>query len=228
MKTIVAAVAVLALFASTAFAQYAPEVLRVKGDPKIMKKGADAWASCKENMSVVDGDRIKTSKDELVVIGFVENRKNIVRVGGDSEVVMIDGLEPDYTISLMNGELLILLLSLPQDSNFVVSTPAGVSSARGTGWRALTDDKASTFEAYDNSIYVKGVYADGKPMEYGMVVNMGYSTVVKRSGPPAPVQRLIPGDVDRWNAWRDEVKYIQLRMTAGDGTQKIDDLIRKK
>jgi hypothetical protein len=227
-KIVVLTVIVILAFAACAFAQYVPEVLRVKGDPQIMKKGADTWASCKEKTAVEDGDRIKTSKDEVVVIGFVENRKNIIRVGGDSEVVMIDGLEPSYIVELLNGEALALLLSLPQDSNFEVRTPAGVSSARGTGWRALTDGETATFEAYDNSIYVKGVYADGKPMEYGIFVNMGYKTVVKKLEQPAPVQRLTPEDIDRWNAWRDEVKYIQLRLTASGGTEKIDDLIRKK
>jgi hypothetical protein len=228
IKTAVLAAIVIFAACSCAFAQYMPEVLRVKGDPKIMKKGSGTWTSCKADSKVADGDRIKTAKDEVVVVGFVENRKNIVRIGSDSEAVITDGTEPDYAVDLLNGEAMALLLNLPQDSQFEVRTPAGIAYAHGTGWKSITDGKVSTFEAYDNSIYVRGVYADGRPMDNPTFINMGYKTTVNRLALPAPVQRISPPDIDRWNAWRDEVKYIQLRMTASGGTEKIDDLIRKK
>jgi len=211
MKTIVIAVAAIALFASCAFAQYAPEVLSVKGDPKIMKKGSASWAGCAAKTAVADGDRIKTAKGEEVVVGFVQDRKNIIKIGGDSEAVVMSGREPVYEINLLSGEAMALVMSLPEDSEFIIRTPAGLSVARGTGWRSVTDGATATFEAYDNTIYVKGIDADGVAMENETFVDMGYKTVVKKLEQPGPVQKLSPEDIDRWNAWRDGVKDLQAK-----------------
>jgi hypothetical protein len=200
----VVAVAVLA-FCVCAFAQYAPEVIKVTGDPKIMKKGADQWVSCKLKMNVGNGDKIRTAKDDSVEIGFVDNRKNLVKVGGDSEVVVVKGDDP-YLVELINGEALALLMSLPEDSTFEVRTPTGVSGARGTGWRSATDGQRSSFEAYDNTIYVKGLNPDGSVMEEETDVDMGYKTTVERFEKPGRIEKLTEREMERWNSWRDDVK----------------------
>lgn len=213
MKTFVIAIAVIALFASCAFAQFAPEVLRVRGDAQIMKKGASDWIAITEKMNVNDGDTIKTGQDGVVAVGFVENRKNLVRVGKDSEVVITDGIAPDFSVKLVRGEAIALVLSLPQNSMFEIATIAGVSRARGTGWRAKIDGDTATFEAFDNSITARGLYADGSLMFESTFVNMGYmTTVTKFSAPITPV-RIPPADMDLWNTWRDEVKDIMAKST---------------
>lgn len=202
---------VIALFiCSCAFAQYSPEVIKVTGDPKIMKQGSDKWASCKLNMAVGNGDKIRTAKADSVEIGFVEDRKNLVKVGADSDVVVLSGRNP-YLVELVSGEAMALLMSLPEDSTFEVRTPTGVSGARGTGWRSLTDGKKSTFEAYDNTIYVKGVNPDGSVMEEETLVDMGYKTVVDRFEKPGLVERLTDREMQRWNEWRDDVKNREAR-----------------
>lgn len=207
IKAIVAlsVVMAVALFPACAFAQYAPEVLKITGDPKIMKKAQAAWTSASVKMALSDGDRIKTAKGESIEIGFIDNRKNLIRIGGDTDAIIVSGQNP-YTVELINGEVAVLLMGLPEDSVFQVKAPTGISVARGTGWRSLTDGKTSTFEAYDNTIYVKGINADGSIMEYETFVDMGYKTVVGRYQSPGTVEKLTSQDIDRWNVWRNEVK----------------------
>jgi hypothetical protein len=190
---------------SCAFAQYAPEIIKVTGEPKIMKKGSDKWVGCKLNMAVNNGDKIKTVKGDSLEIGFAEHGKNLVKIGSSSDVVVISAQDP-YRVDLINGEAMALLTNLPENSIFEVRTPTGVSGARGTGWRSLTDGKKSAFEAYDNTIYVKGVNADGSVMEEETLVDMGYKTVVERLEKPGLVEKLTDRDMERWNTWRDEVK----------------------
>lgn len=211
MKKLIAAVAVLALLASSAFAQFAPEVVRVRGDAQIMKSGASEWTPVTEKMNIADGDRIKTGKDGVVAVGFVENRKNLVRVGKDSEVVITDGIAPNFSVKLVRGDAIALVLSLPENSVFEIATIAGVSRARGTGWRAKIDGDIATFEAFNNSISVNGLYADGSLMLESTFVNMGYMTTVKKFSAPVTSVRIPPADVDLWNTWRDEVKDIMAK-----------------
>ena len=212
MKKAALAAVVLALaFCACAFAKYAPEVLKVTGDVKVMKKDAAGWTAAAEKMSVSDGDRFRTAADGSVVIGFVLGRKNIAIIGPDTEAVVASGREPTYTIDLQKGEATLLILNLPESSTFEVTTPAGVGGAKGTGWRVLTDGDVSTFEAYDNTIYVKGLYADGSVTEDTTFVDMGYKTTVRKLQIPGPVEKLAPADMDRWNAWRDEVMDLQAK-----------------
>lgn len=202
-----------AFFTTSLFAQYVPEVLFVRGDPQIMKKGADRWTGCKVKMAVNDGDRIRTSKDESVEVGFVELRKNIVKIGADSDVVVVSGQDP-YLINILNGETMALLAGLPKGSNFQIKTPTGLSGARGTGWRSITDGIRSTFESYVNAIYVKGIDRSGKPMDEELIVDRGYKTTVNQFEAPERVERLMAEDFDRWNAWRDEVNSRSIGESA--------------
>jgi hypothetical protein len=206
-------IAVSIVLCSGAFAQYTPEVVRVKGSPKIMKSGMSSWSDCKEGLLLGNGDRIKTAKEDAVTVGFVQDRKNIIKICPDSEAVIASGQEPVYVVDLLSGEAMALLLSLPEKSTFAVKTPTGVSVAKGTGWKSITDGLVSTFEAYDNSIYVKGLYADGTAMDNEIFVDMGYKTVVKKLMQPEPIQRLAPEDIDRWNAWRDELENKEAKST---------------
>jgi hypothetical protein len=97
-------------------------------------------------------------------------------------------------------------MSLPEDSTFEVRTPTGVSGARGTGWRSATDGQRSSFEAYDNTIYVKGLNPDGSVMEEETDVDMGYKTTVERFEKPGRIEKLTEREMERWNSWRDDVK----------------------
>jgi hypothetical protein len=211
MKKLICIAAVLTLLASSAFAQFAPEVLRVRGDAQIMKSGASEWVAVTEKMNVANGDKIKTGSDGVVAVGFVQSRKNLVRIGNNTEAVLTSGDMPVYSINLIRGDVRVLLLSLPQDSEFKIMTSAGVSTARGTGWRVVADGDTSIFEAFDNSIYVNGLYADGSVMLEAKFLNMGYKTTVNKFSAPGPVEKIPSADVDLWDEWRDEVRDIMAK-----------------
>ena len=211
MKKLIAVVAVLTLLASPAFAQFAPEVVRVRGEAMIMKSGAAEWAPVTEGINIANGDTIKTGNDGMVAVGFVENRKNLIRIGKNTEAVIESGNMPVYSVNLIRGDVIAFVLSLPQDSTFQITTSDGISTATGTGWRAVTEGDGSTFEAFDNSITVNGIYADGSLIMATTFVNMGYMTTVKKLSAPGPVMKIPPADIDLWNAWRDEVKDIMAK-----------------
>ncbi len=193
------------IFCVSAWAQYVPEVVALKGNPKIMKRGADAWVSCSVGFSVHNGDRIKTAAGETVDIGFVEDRVNVLRLGGESELVVINGQAP-YVVELVKGDVMASIPSLPEESSFEVWTAVGISGAKGTGWKSWTDGTRSVFEAYENTIYVKSIGPDGRPVDEDFFVDMGYRTTIEKLGNPTEVVRLLPEDFDAWNAWTSEVK----------------------
>ncbi|MFA6610369.1 MAG: FecR domain-containing protein, partial [Candidatus Omnitrophota bacterium] len=114
------------------------KIVHVKGEPKMMKAGSSDWNVCKYGMTIGNGDRVKTVKDEAVEISFSDKRDNVIKVEGDSDVYVAKSDSP-YSINLVNGSIMTLLNNLPKDSKFEVRTPAGLSGARGTGWRSATD-----------------------------------------------------------------------------------------
>lgn len=216
------------------FAQYAPQIQVVKGTPKILKKDTSSWSDCKVRMDIGNGDRIRTGKDESVEIGFVDLRQNVVKIGSNSDVVIVSGQDP-YLIDILSGETMALLANLPEGSSFQIKTPTGLSGARGTGWRAFTDGiSSSVFEAYLNAIYVQGIDASGNPMDE-IVLDSGYKTFVDKFMAPGRLERLTAQDYDRWNTWREEVNNRAMQRSAygasgssggtGSGTQGMLDKV---
>lgn len=197
-------------FAISAMAQSqdAVKVILVKGSPKIIKAGTSEWADCKVDMPIDSGDRIKTSGGEAVEISFKRDNSNVIKIDENSDMLVKKNQAP-YSIELLNGEVMSLIRKLPKNSTFEVRTPAGVSGARGTGWRSHTDGARSTFAAFERSIYTKGIDASGKDMEGELIVRSGWRTTLERFEKPERLEKLSAKDFERWNGWKEGVEKRQ-------------------
>ncbi len=180
------------------------KVIYIQGMPKIMKAGSTEWNDCKTGMAMDNGDRVKTMKDEAVELSFSDTRDNVIRVEGDSDVYVTKGEDP-YIIKLANGAVMALLNNLPKNSKFEVRTPAGLSGARGTGWRSSTDGVRSTFDAYERSIYVSGIDASGNESGDSLVVDSGFRASVEKFERPGALEKLSDKDMERWNSWKADL-----------------------
>jgi hypothetical protein len=99
-----------------------------------------------------------------------------------------------------------LLKSLPSGSTFEVKTPAGVSGARGTGWRSDTDGRRATFAAFENKIYVAGIDRAGNRMAGELTVESGMKTMVDRFEAPSRLERITEREMNQWNDFKKDVE----------------------
>lgn len=233
-KTILT-VLIFSLFIFSGIAECKNEVklILVKGEPKIMKRGTDTWNTCKVNIPVENGDRIKTSKNEAVEISFSDNSAKVVKIEENSDV-FIKKCDAPYSIELLNGSAMALLQNLPKGSTFEIRTPAGLSGARGTGWSVTVNELKAIFKAFENFIYVKGIDASGNEIEGELVVRSGWQTIVDMFAKPGALEELAAGDFDKWNEWKKDLlkRLEELRQKgfreAGQIENKIQELEDRK
>ena len=228
---VILTVSFLALAGSPVFCQSQASVIFVKGDPEIMKDGKSGWEACSAGIAIDNGDRVKTMKDQMVEISFLNDKSNIVRIEGDSDV-FIRKSEAPYYIELLNGSAMAMITKLPKKSTFEIATPVGLSGARGTGWRASTDGRASIFQAFEHFIYVNGYDRAGKP-KGSLLIRGGWQTLLNRFETPQRLEKLSANDLARWNDWKRDlgsrVNEISQRLErAGALEGRLGELQSKK
>ncbi len=182
----------------------AVKVMFLQGEPKINKVNTDAWAICRKDMVIDNGDKIKTERGEFVELSFSGDNSKIVRIGENSDTV-IRKKEAPYSIELLRGHILAHIKNLPAGSTFEVRTPVGISGARGTGWESDTDGQRATFAAHEESIYARGIDQAGNAMEGELIVSEGWKTDVERFEKPSEIERLSAAEMDRWDGWKESI-----------------------
>jgi len=210
--------AIMVLCSNVYGASGAVKVIALNGTPDITKQGAASSVECKVGLVVDDGDRITTSAGESIEIAFTDDLSNIIKISENSDVYVKKGSEP-YAIELLSGEVMALIKKLSPSSTFEVKTPAGLSGARGTGWGSMTDGKRSTFSAFENSIYARGIDAGGNPLGGDLIIGSGFKTVVERFAKPGMLEKLSSAELDRWNSWKsDMADRVRGRGASGEGS----------
>ncbi len=180
------------------------KVILVKGEPAIMKKESSDWNPCKKGAAIDNGDRIKTSKGEVVEISFSEDTVRVIRIREDSDVFIVKRESP-YSIELVDGEVLTFLKKLPKGSTFEIKTPAGTCGARGTGWSVTVDELKAIYRSFENAIYVQGLDASGNAIGGELTVRDGWQVIVDKFEKPGELERIAAGDLDKWNEWKSDL-----------------------
>jgi len=208
---------VLSMTFMSFFAEAADEarVINLTGNPKIMKAGQGEWKECPVNTVIDNGDRIMTRQNEMLDISFSADNSNVVHVAEKTDVFVKRNVSP-YSIELLNGAAIAYLKNLPKDSNFEIRTPTGISGARGTAWRAETNGAKSTFGAFENSIYVKGIDASGREAQGELTVGSGWKTVVDKFERPVRLEKLTDKEINSWREWKENIEKIAPRSKESD------------
>lgn len=171
-----------------------------------MISARQAWEVCREGMMVNVGDEIRTAAGESLEISFGKEKKNIVRINEDSNVIFRKISASVNSMELMKGELLSRLKKLPRDSTFEIKTPAGLCGARGTGLGTLTDGSRMTARAYENNIFMRGVDPSGNPLGKELIVEEGWKSSVDRFEEPSRLEQLSESEMGEWRAWEQNLE----------------------
>ncbi|MFH1552224.1 MAG: hypothetical protein ABID83_01105, partial [Candidatus Omnitrophota bacterium] len=104
------AVSVIWTSASVSALEEKVMVVSYAGDVKVIPVGQIKPVVCKPGMFLTEGTRVRTGEGSFIKIAFDRRERNIVKVKGNSEVLLkLDGAD---RIELIDGKVFILLRSL--------------------------------------------------------------------------------------------------------------------
>jgi hypothetical protein len=125
-------------------------------------------------------------------------------------------------VELLSGKVKSLIKKLSDKSRFEIRTPVAVGGVRGTGWQSFTDGVKAAFDAFEKSIYVKGIDESGREIEGEVIVKSGFRSAVNKFERPGRPERIPRADIARWNSWRKEIAE-RLGVTEGAPQAEQDE-----
>ena len=202
------------------FSAEAALIVSVAGVPKITKSSNNEVRTCKTGMEVNPGDVISTLLDERVDIALDDKADRILRIDENSYV----RINTQDFINLSRGTIYAKIKSMPKDSKFEVRTPVAICGARGTGWKVETNDEKSSFSAFENSIYVKGIDQAGNIMPDELIVKDGWKTDVAKFEKPEKLRELSKAEMKEWGDW---VKGLASPSSKVNDIERVDRIVNK-
>jgi hypothetical protein len=199
--------AVLSLFATPLLAENV-EVLYVKGAVNVQKEGDVLWIPAKKGMSLDNNDKVKTSVSSEAGIILNADKKDIITIASDSELIVSDVNKKH--IGLSKGKIFALIEGMESASSFQVRTPTAIAGVSGSGMSVETDGSSTVVGCFEDIAYVRGINADGTPMAELVVIDDGFKRVIARFEMPGDSLELTAFDRQGWQKFRDTLReYAQ-------------------
>jgi len=156
-----------------------------------------------KGMNLQKGDKIRTDAASFADVAFEKDKKNVIRIDQDSEVVL-KNIDPNATeIDLFGGKVLSRVKKLNKKSTFTVKTPISVTGARGSGW-AVSTGTNDAVESHEDKIFVAGLDANGNPIGETDVY-AGWKIFVNQFEGPAGLTELTESEREKWNSWKESL-----------------------
>ncbi len=176
-----------------------PALLRVQnlqGTAQILDDEATQPHSLKPGDLVMRGDIISTDADSTLVLGFLDGSRILLQENSRLKIKRLMLLEntgmSDSQLQLLTGRLETQVATDKGSARrFQISTPATVTSVRGTDYRISADKVKiqSKTEVLEGKVAVKG-------KQTSRLVSAGFGTItVKDQEPIAPVKLLAAPDL---------------------------------
>jgi len=161
VSIVVLVLVVVLLTPAAAFAENEiVSVFSVRGDVKVVQKGANQGVKCEKEMILHAGDWIKTGTDSSVTIAFDKEADNVITIEEKSLIVLrLDGY---FKVQLLRGEILAILENVSHDEKFRVLTPSVVTESLNSGWGATSDGAYTNVVVFDNKVFVCGINPEGE------------------------------------------------------------------
>jgi len=169
-------------------------------------------------------DKIITGADSFVEVTYDDAHKDVLRISGDSKVVMESaGIEKQTRIFMYKGEIVLKLENLEKGSTFKIRTPTAIAGVRGTSFAVQLKDegKEAVITDYESRIFVKGLTEDFLEMRDELLLSDGWRVRVKQFEKPSRVEKITPQEFAAWQAWLDEIASLPKDDAAGSGLSRL-------
>lgn len=187
------ALALLAFAGADAFAAEAT-ILQSSGDVQVRVPEGKEWKPAEVGQSVPMGSEILTAANSSCIVGIGGDEKSAVQVNPDSRAVL-HSYDPVH-VDLQSGKLFALVRGLRKGSDFRVSTPTAVASARGTGW----GQDSSSVDAFEDDVNVDGKAGGNQ------AIHEGDGLKVNPDGSLGDTYELSDEKIEEWNAFKEDAE----------------------
>jgi hypothetical protein len=155
LKWAILSLGFITFFHPNASAQEDLVISNVIGQASIIR--GDKTMPATAGMACQSGDIIKTSPDCTLDIAM--NKMAGARVLAGSECAIVDGKAQNMHLKIMNGNAILNLEKLPEQSSFKVETPTAVAAVRGTQFwgrvdLAQVENPVTTFAVREGSVEI--------------------------------------------------------------------------
>jgi len=208
-----------------AFAQaVGARVIYTEGLVEIMRQGDVNWKMVYEGMSVLGGDRIRTSAASAVEIVIDGTDENVIRLNEGGELTLNNiGKAMNKKTTLLSGKIFALMDSLAPGSDFEVTTPTAVCGVAGSGMTVDADSNTTTVGCHEDEAYTKGINKDSSHTPK-KVIGEGYKSLVEKFKVPG---ELLPLTEDEKKDWKDFKDGIKDRLGKKGTSRAVIDRIKK-
>ncbi|HXV18913.1 MAG TPA: FecR domain-containing protein, partial [Candidatus Omnitrophota bacterium] len=137
---------------------------------------------------------ILTASNASCIVGIGGDEKSAVQVNPDSRAV-IHSYDPVH-VDLQSGKLFALVRGLRKGSDFRVSTPTAVASARGTGW----GQDSSAVDVFEENVNVNGKAGGEEDVEEGKGLK------VNPDGTLGETYEVSEKKIEEWNIFKEDAE----------------------
>ncbi len=167
-------------------------VLNLQGTAQVLEEGADQPRQLKVGSIMMLGDTVLTDADSSLVIGFINGSRILLQENSRLKINKLMLLEntgmSDTRLELETGRMETQVVpSKGSARKFLITTPATVTSVRGTDYRISAERKSneSRTEVVEGKVVVSG---DRK----SLLLRAGFGTVTKKGMEPLKPVKLLP------------------------------------
>lgn len=144
------------------------KVTFVSGDVKIIKFNSNEYLKLNINTIILLGDTIETGKESKAEILLTDNKTKVI-IMENTKVKLSSLINPEKKkqtiISVFFGSISSIVQKLTGSSTFVIQTPNGSASVRGTEFSVVVSDTMDTLVSVSDGVVAYQKDEDSKPVD---------------------------------------------------------------
>jgi len=174
-----ATVFMLALTACLTVAR-AAQVIFIEGSVQVRSPADEAWRKLEKDMPVDIGDSIRTARHSKVDIALDPEKKNVIRLGEKTLVVLNSSTETAIDrLDLSRGRVYSNMENIKAGLSFEVNTPSAVAGVRGSSYMVYTEADQDEVSAYKDTVFIKTFDVE-KNVLSEIMLPQGFKTFIER------------------------------------------------
>ena len=175
---------------------YEVAVINFQGEVQVDPNSDGNWLKPRIGMKLKKESLIKTGTDSFIEVVFDSEGLNVLRIKQKTLITI-----QNARVDLKNGSVLAAFANLKEGSTFSVKTPTAVCGIRGSGMGVDYIDNMTIVSAYEHSVYVQGLDANGSSVGQEIVIPEGWKVRVLQHGITDPPSDLTDNEMEIFEAW---------------------------
>jgi hypothetical protein len=183
----------------------AAEVIFVEGNVQVQTPADEAWKKAEVGMKVDNGDSIRTARHSKVDIAIDSEKKNTIRLGEKTLVVLNSATEGIMDrLDLSRGRVYSNMENIKAGLSFEVNTPSAIAGVRGSSYMVYAERDEDEVSAYKDTVFLKTFDAD-KNQIGDVVLPEGFKTFIERFSAPSALIQVSLREFERFDNIREDL-----------------------